>query len=243
MQKINDNVGKKYNIPPSSSDDEGISNTVRDGTSRDSQQNSSSSIENALVSEDEVESKKPFYYRLIPPPYLKSNAAAATAMKENVEDHTMEDKNERQDNHAAADEKPKPKSVRRRRVKSTIGSDGKSREEETKTKEDGRDQRDEEEEMLDRLLMKYSKKKSVNEVSEVAKGKVKRNPVGKSEELHIPPTRAASVPTAEASSETARKHARTLSVQPDIKFEQHVHPKMPDYDEVAARIEALRLLK
>jgi hypothetical protein len=90
---------------------------------------------------------------------------------------------------------------------------------------------DEEERMMDKLLMHYSKKgldatnKADNEqkISLHTPGRaisLPPEPIGPGEEVKIP--------------------ARSTSLQPDGPRVVRVHPKMPDFDELAARVNALR---
>ncbi|XWS11909.1 hypothetical protein CRYUN_Cryun37aG0045600 [Craigia yunnanensis] len=116
------------------------------------------------------------------------------------------------------------------------------------------DQRDEKEKTMDGLLMHYSKKKSPYEW--VSKWKANLTP---------PPGRQTAEDTSEGSSlrsnksdptsplgrsvsfpkkatsptETAGRHTRASSFQPDM-FSGHVHPKLPEYDDLATRLAALR---
>ncbi|KAJ4718146.1 IST1-like protein [Melia azedarach] len=61
-------------------------------------------------------------------------------------------------------------------------------------------------------------------------------------EIPNPPARAKSSPLEQADiHEAMRGHARTVSLQPDMmNCPGHVHPKLPDYDDLAARLAALR---
>uniref|UniRef100_A0A5B7AKB1 Putative cyclin-dependent kinase 12 isoform X2 n=1 Tax=Davidia involucrata TaxID=16924 RepID=A0A5B7AKB1_DAVIN len=119
--------------------------------------------------------------------------------------------------------------------------------------------KDEEEKMIDKLLLHYSKKPSNCEP-----GKVRRKPkphpshqivadaVGSMQhrsgdggpdvepEMVPPPTRSVSLPHEQiAPSETKKVFARAISFQPDNQA-PHVHPKLPDYDDLAARFAALK---
>ncbi|XP_022724335.1 uncharacterized protein LOC111281042 [Durio zibethinus] len=116
------------------------------------------------------------------------------------------------------------------------------------------DKRDEEEKTMDGLLMHYSKKKSPYEW--VCKWKANLTPPpgrqtaedtneGSSFQSNTSdPTsllsRVASFPK-EATSpmETAGRHNRASSFQPDM-FAAHVHPKLPEYDDLATRLTAIR---
>ncbi|TYK00103.1 IST1 like [Cucumis melo var. makuwa] len=123
-------------------------------------------------------------------------------------------------------------------------------------------ERDEEERIIDKLLIHYSKKPSSFEP-----GKMRRKPkshlapengtdVAKSPLNLIssggadgqadtvpPPARSASLPREHnlGSSEATKVFTRAASFQPDrSSAAKHVHPKLPDYDDLAARFAALR---
>ncbi|OUZ99933.1 protein of unknown function DUF292 [Macleaya cordata] len=120
--------------------------------------------------------------------------------------------------------------------------------------EDLNDVKDEEEKMMDQLLMHYSKKPSKFEPGRVKAGlnsntpplrreaserHQSRNSVRMKESAH-PPTRAASLPLDPAvipTEEAGKAPARANSLQPE---RVHVHPKLPEYDDLAARIASLR---
>ncbi|KAK4843167.1 hypothetical protein QYF36_004843 [Acer negundo] len=225
----------EYNVPSSSEDEVG-SNFRRDSTSQDSRKTSSSSV--GSVSEDEADNKKPFYYR---PPYVRNNNPAQEKSTYG-EITTNAEKNNRQD--PPADNK-KPRSVRKNKLKPPPGQEVNG-DDETKAKQarqqarqhaqallnDNGEESDEENKM-DNLLMHYSKKKEPQETSNT--GGAPRHRSGKSE-LPLPPGRASSVPT---EMKAKNEPFRTKSMEEDL-FNQHVHPKLPDYDDLAARIAALR---
>ncbi|XP_022714967.1 uncharacterized protein LOC111274520 [Durio zibethinus] len=115
------------------------------------------------------------------------------------------------------------------------------------------DQRDEEEKTMDGLLMHYSKKKSPNE--QVSKWKANLTPPpgrrtaedtsegsglrSTKSDPSSPPGRAASF-LKEATSPTEAAGRQTpASFQLDM-FAGHVHPKLPEYDDLATRLAALR---
>lgn len=155
--------------------------------------------------------------------------------------------------------KPKPRSVRRRQLNPPPGHD--QGDESVKTNprrtrlEDPRrglqilnagdhDQKDEKE--LDRLLIHYSTKKPSQEpppppshqtAAENSESTGNRSPDHKHR-----PSRVRSLPIEPTTptEETRKGHVRATSFQPDMMKFSHVHPKLPDYDEVAARLAALR---
>ncbi|KAB1218574.1 IST1-like protein [Morella rubra] len=60
-------------------------------------------------------------------------------------------------------------------------------------------------------------------------------------DLNAPPARATSLPPEPTSPEATRRHIRATSLQPELlSVASHVHPKLPEYDQLAARVAALR---
>ncbi|XVF26737.1 hypothetical protein REPUB_Repub14bG0044200 [Reevesia pubescens] len=115
------------------------------------------------------------------------------------------------------------------------------------------DQRDEEKTM-DGLLMHYNKKKSPYEWVSQRKANLAHPPGRRTAEdtsedsslrsaksdTSSPPGRAATFPKeATCPTETAERHTRASSFQADM-FAGHVHPKLPEYDDLATRLAALR---
>jgi hypothetical protein len=122
-------------------------------------------------------------------------------------------------------------------------------------------QNDEEERMIDKLLIHYSKKPSAFEPGNVVRRKSKsRHPHQQgtteadksprhtsrdgpdeiSETVSAPP-RSISLPHETNSSEAMKLFTRAASFQPDRSTAaRHVHPKLPDYDDLAARFAALK---
>ncbi|KAH6783262.1 Regulator of Vps4 activity in the MVB pathway protein [Perilla frutescens var. hirtella] len=117
--------------------------------------------------------------------------------------------------------------------------------------------KDEEERMIDKLLIHYSKKPAGYDAGKLKK-KLLVQPLhqiirdgesssdqsinvhaGKSDAF--PPPRSVSLPheQAEPSPELKKVFARSNTFQPDHQA-AHVHPKLPDYDELAARFAALK---
>lgn len=93
---------------------------------------------------------------------------------------------------------------------------------------------DEEERMMDKLLMHYSKKglDPTNHKAHIdALQKVSLHPPGRA--ISLPPEST-------GPGEDTKVPARSTSLQPDGPRSAHVHPKMPDFDELAARVNALR---
>lgn len=113
----------------------------------------------------------------------------------------------------------------------------------------------EEERIIDKLLMHYSKKPSTFD-EEMSRRKSKsRHAYHEGEgprnlrkdgsddlsEVVPTPSRSRSLPHEQSSSETKKVFARAASFQPDgSNAARHVHPKLPDYDDLAARFAALK---
>ncbi|KAG8074845.1 hypothetical protein GUJ93_ZPchr0006g40722 [Zizania palustris] len=106
---------------------------------------------------------------------------------------------------------------------------------------------DEEERMMDKLLRHYSKKgldtefhtaptnktANVNGAQTQSQQKGSMNPPGRAISLPVESVRC-------RPDEDVKVPARSTSLQPDCPRSVHVHPKMPDFDELAARVSALR---
>ncbi|RDX63304.1 IST1-like protein, partial [Mucuna pruriens] len=126
--------------------------------------------------------------------------------------------------------------------------------------DDERHKNDEEDRIIDRLLIHYSNKPSIS-VPEKARRKSKsrrahqidnsareslkngnREGPDETPERVTHPVRSASLPREQTGDvEVKRGYARAASFQPDRSNEaRHVHPKLPDYDDLATRIAALR---
>uniref|UniRef100_A0A0A9DJU1 Uncharacterized protein n=1 Tax=Arundo donax TaxID=35708 RepID=A0A0A9DJU1_ARUDO len=98
---------------------------------------------------------------------------------------------------------------------------------------------DEEERMMDKLLMHYSKK-GLNPTNKTDNDKEAQTDSQQKGSLH-PPGRVVSLPPESVGSgEDVQVPARSISLQPNCHRSVHVHPKMPDFDELAARVNALR---
>ncbi|XWS20309.1 hypothetical protein CRYUN_Cryun31cG0089500 [Craigia yunnanensis] len=227
-----------------------------------------SSVES--VSEDGIENKKPFYYRFVPPPYVRPSLGEEKSNTEEPttpSDNTDNEKNIKW-NNSAGESKPKPRSVRRRPLKPPPGREGLSsfgyygaasisptavnhkeaRKGLASIQMEESDQRDEEEKMMDGLLMHHSKKKSSYEWESKWKANLTPPPGRQRAEVtkegssfrsaksdpSSPPGRAATSPT-----ETAGRQTRASSFQPDM-FAGHVHPRLPEYEDLATQLAALR---
>ncbi|KAF5748596.1 hypothetical protein HS088_TW04G00554 [Tripterygium wilfordii] len=174
---------------------------------------------------------------------------------------------------------PKPRSSRRRRPKSrSIHEDVGDLEDpgvvkrrsRSRRKDDSRrglqvlfddehDQNDEEERIIDKLLIHYSKKPSAYDPGRVRRkskshahehdGKdVDKSPKSRGRDgpdempEAVPPVRSVSLPREPTGTSKATKvFSRAASFQPDRSNPaRHVHPKLPDYDDLAARFAALK---
>ncbi|XP_041006804.1 uncharacterized protein LOC121251591 [Juglans microcarpa x Juglans regia] len=118
-------------------------------------------------------------------------------------------------------------------------------------------QNNEEERILDELLSQYSKKPSPYELGRVRKSKnrrahhmstdVRESPqngkdVADEKPEDVPPPRSVSLPREHTGqSEVTKIFSRAVSFQPDrSSLARHVHPKLPDYDDLAAKFAAIR---
>ncbi|XP_076953975.1 uncharacterized protein LOC143628216 [Bidens hawaiensis] len=207
----------------------------------------------------EIRSKsKSTYNSSLPPPYVKSNIPPPYSKPHNPSN--LEKMKEPEHDIIQL---PKPKSVRRkhrhRHSKSSsshddIGSSedvrivkriSSSRRKDRKglqilfDDDQYRSHRDDEEKMMDKLLLHYSKKTSSGyDITELRKKKTSsshHNDV----EMIAPPARSISLPHESGEAEPKKVYARANSFQPDNQV-KHVHPKLPDYDDLAARFAALR---
>ncbi|KAK2985294.1 hypothetical protein RJ640_024290 [Escallonia rubra] len=173
---------------------------------------------------------------------------------------------------------PKPRSMRRKHSKSSSSHDdignfedvgnvkrsSSSRRKDHSRKglqilfDDEHYQKDEEERMMDKLLLHYSKKSSNYDIRKLKK-KSQAHPsdqmvIDAGESPHnriqdVPDvklemvalhTRSTSLPQEQSTaSEATKVFARANSFQPDNQA-RHVHPKLPDYDDLAARFSALK---
>ncbi|KAJ0251883.1 Regulator of Vps4 activity in the MVB pathway protein [Hirschfeldia incana] len=104
------------------------------------------------------------------------------------------------------------------------------------------DENDSEEKMMDKLLMHYSKKPSSYEkMKGESKSRRSHHGKGEGEEIHHP-ARSLSLPSEQFAgpSEPAKTFARASSFQPERSEAKHVHPKLPDYEDLAARFAELK---
>ncbi|KAK3210737.1 hypothetical protein Dsin_015443 [Dipteronia sinensis] len=119
--------------------------------------------------------------------------------------------------------------------------------------DDERYNNNEDERIIDKLLLHYSKKPSTYEEGMVRRRSKSRHAGESPQNLRIDgsdemsemvprPPRSISLPHEQStSSETTKVFARAASFQPDrSNAARHVHPKLPDYDDLAARFAALK---
>jgi hypothetical protein len=123
-------------------------------------------------------------------------------------------------------------------------------------------ERDDEERMMDKLLMHYSSKSMLD--PEPVKERVREYATGNEpvkersrarpppppplttcpsmDRVYRAPERAPSLPVGQGNEEAVRAPARAMSLQPDLYSPngQRVHPNLPNYDELTARLRALR---
>ncbi|GLT77742.1 hypothetical protein SLA2020_493020 [Shorea laevis] len=243
----------KYNLYGSSEDE--VTETSRSISSdQDSSQTSSSSFGSA--SEDE-EIRKPFDYRSIPAPYVRTKVAKEVSSIESRKPRVGADEkiSSKQDD-SVVDTKPNPRSVRRRPSRLSDRDNLRSVDDDDAVAPEARRTMpskitdDEEEKMIDGLPMRYSNKKSPYESSNSWKANLKAPAKQRAEDTEDAttsrntkgsvPIRVFSLPTDSTTSDGTRKeHARSTSLQPDMQ-RSHVHPKLPDYDDFASRLAALR---
>lgn len=241
---------KKANSPrnKNNSDNESIFDSRSEGnTTETSTGDSTDQDVHKGVSGDEVD-QKPFNRRFVQPPYLKTKPIKTEANAEELP-RKVTIENDESNPKSPTEEKPKPRSVRRRIVKpqpardiniddvgsSTVDVTKKISSIRNKGKEtmigEEKGARDDEERVLDGLLMQYSKKKTNQESK--SRGKSNLKPQRQQEKDNIehqrPTSRAVSFPPDQ--NEPMKKHTRTNSF---------VHPKLPEYDQLAARIAALK---
>lgn len=197
----------------------------------------------------EKEYEVPIYHKPIPPPYTKSREEK---MKGALGGDVHEQKSQEKDSDDK-DGKPKPKSVRRIRNRALSDEKVGSRDEYWGTKtltDEDRNQRDEEMKRLDSLLEHYSRKKSVADRPDTEtkpppeQDEASSSRIPSRRSVDVPPNRSNSLPNEkQQSSPTAipKGHFRSASYHAETsKPIGHVHPKLPDYDDLVAQLAAAR---
>ncbi|EOA16104.1 hypothetical protein CARUB_v10004237mg [Capsella rubella] len=227
------------------------------------------------VEERETERMKSPFYKSLPPPYVKSSSKARNEKAEASENtkarfdgeegnHADIDKNVSgvekgiEGGHLQVDEidnaSLKRRTSRRKHIVQSVGDDDHTRSRRRENSRKGlqvlvdEDEKDNEEKIMDKLLMHYSKKPSSYEKNNVQQGsKSRRTHLKKSdsdEEMMIPqPVRSRSLPPEQWAepSEPRKTFARAASFQPERSSEaKHVHPKLPNYEDLAARFAELK---
>ncbi|KAF8025557.1 hypothetical protein BT93_F2408 [Corymbia citriodora subsp. variegata] len=248
---VTDNTDKLSSSSSSSSSTEAevISPPKKEFPHRDKPKYSSSSSRSP--SKEEASHKKPLSYRDVPPPYVKAKPERNRSITDEPPRNTASDLVDKncEPKKPTGEAKPKPRSVRQRPLPPPPGRQSELTSRATQFN-------DEEERSLDGLLMHYSKKQSPYDLSEPTRslkpppklrtyqenGESMQRKSTKSD-VFAAPARAASFPlepTSQAeATESAKGHCRSTSLQPDI-LARHVHPNLPDCDDLAARIAALR---
>lgn len=216
------------------------------------------------ASNEEVDDKKHLNYRSVPPPYyIKPKASTnETSLKVppispksngNIggEDKQNKDK-------SIGETKPIPRSVRSRRLKfppdhgnlEKVNSDERRKINSSDKKQDdvrqslkilNKDdnyQQYEEESVVDRLLVYYSKKQSPSEAGKVEDVKHRSKDGFRNRATSLPHD-----PISLTLSEATKGHARAASLESDMlntAVAVQVHPMLPEYDDFVARLAALR---
>ncbi|KAJ6700888.1 REGULATOR OF VPS4 ACTIVITY IN THE MVB PATHWAY PROTEIN [Salix koriyanagi] len=241
----------RYKLRSNSEDEEMFSVSRRDSTDQDTTLASTSSV--GSISEDEVDSRKPVSYRFIPPPYRRTAAEKQSKIEEPLK--SSDEIAAEEANHPDDSTKPKPRSVRRRPLKPPPGHEdfggferplrpppgreraGSIASDESagiytgamKQEEPGRGFRifqteDGEEKVVDGFLRHDSKNDSPRDAGKSTRH---RNAIS---ELPLPPGRETRPRESGAQIDAATGLGRAVSA----------HPKLPDYDELAARIADLK---
>ncbi|KAF8110919.1 hypothetical protein N665_0078s0106 [Sinapis alba] len=205
----------------------------------------------------------PLYKSLPPPPYVKPNGKAKAEKPEASAnskarfdgeegkcrdiDKNVSEAGQHQLNDID-DQSLKQRSSRRKHsIQSGDGDDTRS----SRRREHSRkglqvliddDEKDSEEKMMDKLLMHYSKKPSSYEKNNgESKSRRSHHRKPEDEEIHHP-ARSRSLPSEQMAgpSEPTKTFARAASFQPERSEAKHVHPKLPDYEDLAARFAELK---
>ncbi|XP_047323907.1 uncharacterized protein LOC124927521 [Impatiens glandulifera] len=188
---------------------------------------------------------------MIPPPYIKpkeskhASSDSDGALPEKLTSHVHEKGLSYYDDVPL----PRPRSMRKKHSRSSNGAEVAKESSSSRRRngskrglqilfEDEHQQRDDEERVIDKLLLHYSRKPS-----NFDQEKLIRKPTNSNEAAtnhSTAPTRSTSLPREQTGGkESVKVFARANSFQPD-KPASHVHPKLPDYDELAARFAAFK---
>ncbi|KAJ6715218.1 IST1 FAMILY MEMBER [Salix viminalis] len=210
----------RYKLRSNSEDEEMFSVSRRDSTDQDTTLACSSSV--GSISEDEADSRKPVSYRFIPPPYRRAPAEKQSKIEEPLK--SSDEIAAEEANHPDDSTKPKPRSVRRRPLKPPPGHEDFGGFERPLKPPPGREREDGEEKVVDGFLRHDSKNESPRDAG---KSMRHRNAIS---ELPLPPGRETRPRESGAQNDAATRLGRAVSA----------HPKLPDYDELAARIADLK---
>ncbi|XP_015060907.1 uncharacterized protein LOC107006912 [Solanum pennellii] len=209
------------------------------------------------VSEEKSDDNTPFYYRPIQPSYNKSRACIVKISSDtsaNVstgETHGHTEMNQRgitivkEEDSCVNDtlQKPKPKSVRTRmQPMDDCEEDSHRRLRQGKhgikiASGDHVDQRDEEEKMMDRLLMHYTRKQASKIEVKTPKPVVKLAEV---ESTEVSRKRSIRVELKQAGPPVILREGDTQANRDMLSPNGHIHPKLPDYDDFVTRLAALK---
>ncbi|KAL3322244.1 hypothetical protein AABB24_039732 [Solanum stoloniferum] len=226
-----------------------------DITGKNGQQNDPKIIKS--VSEEKSDDNTPFYYRPIQPSYNKSRACIVKIISDACptgttgETHGHIEMNQRgvkivkEEDSCLNDtiQKPKPKSVRTRLQPihdCEEDSDRRLRHGKHGIKiasGDHVDQRDEEEKMMDRLLMHYTRKQASKTEVKTPKSVLKLAEVESSE---VSRKRSIRVELKQASPPVTLREGDTQANRDMLSPNGHIHPKLPDYDDFVTRLAALK---
>ncbi|KAK4359472.1 hypothetical protein RND71_021701 [Anisodus tanguticus] len=233
-----------------------IKDTEADIIGRKGQQNEPKIIKS--VSEEESDAKKPFCFKSFRPNYTKSRAcisknssdASPIGSTGEAQGHTEMTQIVKDEDTCVNDtiKKHKPKSVRTR-LQPIRGC-----EEDSDRLQDGKhaikiangdhlDQRDEEEKMMDRLLMHYTRKKVQNYQLKTPKLVVKIPKLAEVETSEVSRQRfPASIPVEmKQPLKLVGRNSRQRQISNNMLSPNgHIHPKLPDYDDFVTRLAALR---
>lgn len=190
----------------------------------------------------------------IPPPYIKPKESRHAGTSDSDGAFPEKMTNDGQDiglSYYDDAPLPRPRSMRRKHSRSSNGAEVAKESSSSRRRngskrglqilfEDEHQQRDEEEQMMDKLLLHYSRKPSNFDPEKLIRKPPTAAHHPSSTDVSTPPARSISLPREQTvGKEPAKVLARASSFQPD-KPVSHVHPKLPDYDELAARFAAFK---
>ncbi|KAK7390498.1 hypothetical protein VNO78_25805 [Psophocarpus tetragonolobus] len=172
------------------------------------------------VSEDEAEVKRPISYKLVPPPYVKEKMNKGESIESNQDIPEPVVRN---------------KPISDSKIDSTESEKAKQHQHQQTKVEDEEERimdgllmhynEDEEERIIDGLLMHYNE----DEEERMMDGLLMHY------KISLPPKDDTSM------METLRTHGRVTSLVPEmLRTARHVHPSLPDYDDLSARFAALK---